>query len=51
MRCEQLGIDSIWLYNNNGNILGGGKATLTGPYLVDKNNVDFVATFAAGGTR
>jgi simple sugar transport system substrate-binding protein len=44
-------IDSIWLYKNNGNILGGGKATLTGPYLVDKNNVDFVATFAAGGTR
>jgi simple sugar transport system substrate-binding protein len=44
-------VDSIWLYKNNGNILGGGKATLTGPYLVDKNNVDFVATFAAGGTR
>jgi len=44
-------IDSIWLYKNNGNILGGGKATLTGPYLVDKNNVDFVAKFAAGGTR
>jgi len=44
-------IDAIWLYKNNGNVLGGGKATLTGPYLVDKNNVDFVAKFAAGGTR
>jgi simple sugar transport system substrate-binding protein len=44
-------VDAIWLYKNNGNVLGGGKATLTGPYLVDKNNVDFVARFAAGGTR
>jgi simple sugar transport system substrate-binding protein len=44
-------VDAIWLYKNNGNILGGGKATLTGPYLVDKNNVDFVSKFAAGGTR
>jgi simple sugar transport system substrate-binding protein len=44
-------IDGLWLYKNNGNILGGGKATLTGPYLVDKNNVDFVGNFAAAGTR
>jgi len=44
-------VDAIWLYKNNGNVLGGGKATLTGPYLVDKNNVDFVSKFASGGTR
>jgi simple sugar transport system substrate-binding protein len=44
-------IDSVWLYKNNGNVLGGGKATLTGPYLVDKKNVDFVGKFAAAGTR
>jgi simple sugar transport system substrate-binding protein len=44
-------IDSLWLYKNNGNILGGGKPTLTGPYLVDKSNVDFVGKFAAAGTR
>ena len=44
-------IDSLWLYKANGNILGGGQATLTGPYLVDKNNVDFVGKFAAQGTR
>jgi simple sugar transport system substrate-binding protein len=44
-------IDSLWLYKANGNILGGGQATLTGPYMVDKNNVDFVGKFAAGGTR
>jgi simple sugar transport system substrate-binding protein len=44
-------IDSLWLYKANGNVLGGGKPTLTGPYVVDKSNVDFVAKFAAAGTR
>ena len=44
-------IDSLWLYKANGNILGGGKPTLTGPFFVDKNNVDFVGKFAATGTR
>jgi simple sugar transport system substrate-binding protein len=44
-------VDSLWLYKANGNILGGGKPTLTGPFLVDKQNVDFVGKFAAGGTR
>ena len=46
-----LSVDSLWLYKANGNILGGGKPTLTGPFLVDKSNVDFVGKFAAGGTR
>src|SRR3982751_194391 len=41
-----LAIDSLWLYKANGNILGGGQATLTGPYLVDQKNVDFVGEFA-----
>jgi simple sugar transport system substrate-binding protein len=44
-------IDSLWLYKVNGNVLGGGKPSLTGPFLVDKANVDFVGKFAAGGTR
>jgi simple sugar transport system substrate-binding protein len=44
-------IDSLWLYKVNGNVLGGGKPTLTGPFLVDKSNIDFVGKFAAGGTR
>ncbi|TDO51432.1 simple sugar transport system substrate-binding protein [Kribbella sp. VKM Ac-2527] len=44
-------VDSLWLYKANGNILGGGKPTLTGPFLVDKQNVDFVGKFAAAGTR
>jgi len=44
-------IDSLWLYKVNGNILGGGKPTLTGPFLVDKSNIAVVGMFAAAGTR
>ena len=46
-----LAIDSLWLYKTNGNVLGGGQPTLTGPFLVDKSNVDQVAQFAEAGTR
>ncbi|MEV0408788.1 sugar ABC transporter substrate-binding protein [Actinoallomurus sp. NPDC050550] len=46
-----LAVDSLWLYKTNGNVIGGGKATLTGPYFVDKTNVAAVATFASRGTR
>jgi simple sugar transport system substrate-binding protein len=44
-------VDSLWLYKNNGNVLGGGKPTLTGPFVVDKSNIDIVGKFAEGGTR
>ncbi|HZD70472.1 MAG TPA: sugar ABC transporter substrate-binding protein [Actinomycetes bacterium] len=44
-------IDSLWLYKTNGNILGGGKPTLTGPFVVDKSNIDVVGKFAEAGTR
>ncbi|MFF3816840.1 sugar ABC transporter substrate-binding protein [Streptomyces bluensis] len=47
-----LSIDSLWLYKNNGNYMGGGEApVLTGPAFVDKSNVEAVAKFAAKGTR
>ncbi|MCT9138572.1 sugar ABC transporter substrate-binding protein [Streptomyces violarus] len=47
-----LAIDSLWLYKNNGNYMGGGEqAILTGPAFVDKSNVDQIAQFAAKGTR
>ncbi len=46
-----LSIDSLWLYLNNGNVIGGGKETLTGPAFIDKTNVDAVAEYAKGGTR
>jgi simple sugar transport system substrate-binding protein len=44
-------IDALWLYKVNGNVLGGGKPTLTGPFLVDKQNIGLIGKFAAAGTR
>ncbi|MGW2689439.1 sugar ABC transporter substrate-binding protein [Streptomyces sp. NPDC001414] len=47
-----LAVDSLWLYKNNGNYVGGGEQpVLTGPAFVDKSNVEKVAQFAAKGTR
>lgn len=47
-----LAVDSLWLYNSNGNYSGGGaQPILTGPAFVDASNVDSVAHFAAKGTR
>ena len=44
-------IDMLWLYNTNGDTLGGGKAVLTGPTFVTKSNIEQVAKFAKRGTR
>ena len=46
-----LSVDSLWLYKVNGNVLGGGQPTLTGPFVVDKTNIEVVGKFAEGGTR
>jgi simple sugar transport system substrate-binding protein len=46
-----LAIDSLWLYLNNGNVIGGGQPTLTGPAFIDESNIDAVAPFAKNGTR
>jgi simple sugar transport system substrate-binding protein len=46
-----LAVDSLWLHINNGNVLGGGQATLTGPAFIDAANVEAVAEYAAAGTR
>jgi simple sugar transport system substrate-binding protein len=46
-----MSVDSLWFYKANGNIIGGGQATLTGPFLVDSKNIDFISKFAEGGTR
>ena len=46
-----LAIDSLWLYLNNGNVIGGGQPTLTGPAFIDKSNIDAVAEYAKNGTR
>lgn len=46
-----LAVDSIWLYRTNGDTIGGGLPTLTGPAFVDKSNVADVEKYAARGTR
>lgn len=46
-----LAVDSLWLYKTNGDTIGGGQPTATGPSFVDKNNVAAVSKFAANGTR
>jgi simple sugar transport system substrate-binding protein len=46
-----LAVDSLWLFLNNGNVIGGGQPTLTGPAFVDKTNIDAIAEYAKNGTR
>lgn len=46
-----LAVDSLWLYLNNGNVIGGNQPTLTGPSFIDKSNIDAVAEYAKNGTR
>lgn len=44
-------VDELWLYERNGDVIGGGKPVLTGPAIVDKSNADTVAPYADRGTR
>ncbi len=44
-------IDSLWLYLNNGNLIGGGETVLTGPSFVDETNIETIAEYAERGTR
>ena len=44
-------IDSLWLYLNHGNVIGGGEAVLTGPSFVDESNIETIAKYAERGTR
>ena len=46
-----LAIDSLWLYINNRNTIGGGTPVLTGPAFIDSGNIDSIAKYAANGTR
>ena len=46
-----LAVDSLWLYLNNGNVIGGNQPTLTGPSFIDTSNIDAVAEYAKNGTR
>jgi simple sugar transport system substrate-binding protein len=44
-------VDALWLFNTNGNDLGGGGPVLTGPSIVDASNIDKILPFAEKGTR
>jgi simple sugar transport system substrate-binding protein len=46
-----LAVDSLWLFKNNKNLIGGGQPTLTGPSFIDQGNIDAVAALAKAGTR
>jgi simple sugar transport system substrate-binding protein len=46
-----LAVTQLYLYKKNGNILGGGEASLTGPSFVDTTNVDAILPFILQNTR
>ncbi|WP_042392163.1 substrate-binding domain-containing protein [Streptacidiphilus carbonis] len=46
-----LAVDALWLYKINGDTVGGGKPTLTGPAFVDSSNISAVYQYAVNGTR
>ena len=46
-----LAVDSLWLFLNNRNTIGGGQPVLTGPAFIDQSNIDAIAEYAKNGTR
>ena len=46
-----MAITQLYLFKKNGNILGGGKAVLTGPSFVDKSNIAQILPFVKRNTR
>lgn len=46
-----MAVTSLYLYLKNGNDIGGGKAVLTGPSFVDKNNIATILPFTKNNTR
>jgi len=46
-----LAITQLYLYKKNGNIMGGGQPSLTGPSFVDTTNVDSILPFINQNTR
>ncbi len=45
------GVDQLWLYRFNLNVLGGGQPVLTGPQVLTKENAAALAQYVARGTR
>jgi simple sugar transport system substrate-binding protein len=46
-----MAITQLYLFKKNGNILGGGKAVLTGPSFVDQSNIGATLPFVKNNTR
>lgn len=46
-----LAINQLYLFKKNGNIMGAGQLSLTGPTFVDKTNVDAILPFIQQNTR
>jgi simple sugar transport system substrate-binding protein len=46
-----LAVQSLWMYLTNGNDLGGGGPVLTGPSIVDSENIELILPFAQNNTR
>jgi simple sugar transport system substrate-binding protein len=44
-------VDELWLFRNNGNIIGGGRPVLTGPAIVTRETAGSIERFADQGTR
>jgi simple sugar transport system substrate-binding protein len=46
-----MAVTALWLQLTNGNDIGGGKATLTGPSIVDKTNIDQILPYTKNNRR
>jgi ABC-type sugar transport system substrate-binding protein len=44
-------VDGLWLFERNGNVIGGGRPVLTGPAIVNSANAASIAPYADRGTR
>jgi simple sugar transport system substrate-binding protein len=46
-----MSVTGLWMNITNGNDIGGGKPTLTGPSIVDKTNIDKILPFTKNNRR
>jgi simple sugar transport system substrate-binding protein len=46
-----MSVTMLWMNITNGNDIGGGKPTLTGPSIVDKTNIDKILPFTKNNRR
>lgn len=46
-----LGVQFLYLYGINGNVVGGGQPVLSGPAFITEENAEQVASYASNGTR